>query len=468
MSSVEYTIVAAIDFGTTYSGYVFSLGVDQTKFYFPQTWAAGHGELVSLKTPTSLLLNPDQTFNSFGYEAEDKFAELAFDEKEAEFYHFRKFKMDLHFKNLRKESSIYDVSGKPASAIKVFSLSIKYLKDHCLKVIKERGVLNNPKDVRFVLTVPAIWTDRSKQFMRVAANQAGIPDKQLVLALEPEAASIYCQRVPIENLKYGQNDKMKTTGARYLVADIGGGTADFSVHEVEENGSLTELYRASGGPYGGMYVDQEYLKIYNLLFGQGTIEQLKHDDMIEYLTITREFETKKRTVSKSQGCQFITRLSPVLNQKYSDNEKKRIIESSCLKGHVSIFKDKLKLSQEVLEGFFKDSLDNIVKHVQTILKHTRNIDTILLVGGYSESPMLQETFRSEFKGKQIIIPQDCNLAVMKGAVLFGFNPQHISARILRYSYGVGREKNLTPGNIQKKDDTPIRKVLRDANRPLIK
>lgn len=223
---------------------------------------------------------------------------------------------------------------------------------------------------------------------------------------------------------------------------IVGGTADFSIHEVEENGSLTELYRASGGPYGGMYVDQEYLKIYNLLFGEGTIEQLKHDDMIEYLTITREFETKKRTVSKSQGCQFITRLSPVLNQKYSDEEKKRIIESSCLKGHVSIFKDKLKLSHELLEGFFKDSLDNIVKHVQTILKHTKNIDTILLVGGYSESPMLQETFRSEFKGKQIIIPQDCNLAVMKGAVLFGFNPQHISARILRYSYGVECEKRF--------------------------
>lgn len=72
MSSVKNTIVAAIDFGTTYSGYVFSLGIDQTKFYFPPKWAAGHGEQIFFKTPTSLLLNPDQTFNSFGYEAEDK------------------------------------------------------------------------------------------------------------------------------------------------------------------------------------------------------------------------------------------------------------------------------------------------------------------------------------------------------------------------------------------------------------
>lgn len=98
MSTGKNTIVAAIDFGTTYSGYVFSLGVNQTEFYLPQTWAAGHGELVSFKTPTSILLNPDETFNSFGYAAEDNFAELAFEGKQTKFFHFRKFKMDLHFK----------------------------------------------------------------------------------------------------------------------------------------------------------------------------------------------------------------------------------------------------------------------------------------------------------------------------------------------------------------------------------
>lgn len=33
--------------------------------------------------------------------------------------------------------------------------------------MKDRGVQQN--NVEFVLTVPAIWTDHSKQFMRVAA-----------------------------------------------------------------------------------------------------------------------------------------------------------------------------------------------------------------------------------------------------------------------------------------------------------
>ena len=98
-------LVAAIDFGTTYSGYVFSLAHDELKFYGPQIWNSGHGVMSSQKTPTSLLLNPDETFNSFGFEAEDKFAELVADENHHDFYFFHRFKMELHWKvkNKKKE-----------------------------------------------------------------------------------------------------------------------------------------------------------------------------------------------------------------------------------------------------------------------------------------------------------------------------------------------------------------------------
>ena len=44
--------------------------------------------------------------------------------------------------------------------------------------------------------------------------KAGIPDEALSLALEPEAASLYCK----ENLK----DVKITPGTRYIVADLGG------------------------------------------------------------------------------------------------------------------------------------------------------------------------------------------------------------------------------------------------------
>ena len=53
--------------------------------------------------------------------------------------------------------------------MKVFSLSIEYLKEHCLKTINDRGFTPKREDIKFVLTVPAIWNDISKQFMRTAA-----------------------------------------------------------------------------------------------------------------------------------------------------------------------------------------------------------------------------------------------------------------------------------------------------------
>ncbi|XP_078331448.1 heat shock 70 kDa protein 12A-like [Crassostrea virginica] len=440
----DINVVAAIDFGTTYSGYAFSLTHDELKFYGPQIWNSGHGVLSSQKTPTSLLLNPDQTFNSFGFEAEDKFAELVADENHHEFYLFQRFKMELHWKNIKKDSNIHDVSGKALPAMKVFSLSIKYLKDHCLKTICDRGFLRSPKDVKFVLTVPAIWNDRSKQFMRAAAVQAGIDDAQLTLALEPEAASIYCQRESLENMRVGRQSEITIPGTRYMVVDIGGGTADFSVHAVEDEGTLTELYRASGGPYGGIYVDKEYLKMYDTIFGKEAIDKLKKEDIGEYLTIKREFEAKKRTVTANYGSCFVTSMSFVLNEMVANEEKIQNIQSSYLRDKVSFVKGKLKLSPSLMESFFKDSLENIIDHVQNILKSVEDINMILLVGGYGESPLVQETFRNEFTNLQIIIPQDCNLAVMKGAVLFGHNPMSITARILRFTYGIANYDEFDP------------------------
>lgn len=53
-------------------------------------------------------------------------------------------------------------------------------------------------------------------------TQAGILDSYLTLALEPEAASIYCQRVPLEQMLSGRNETLKLPGKQYIVADIGG------------------------------------------------------------------------------------------------------------------------------------------------------------------------------------------------------------------------------------------------------
>lgn len=75
----EKIVVAAIDFGSTYSGYSFSLRNDFQKDplkIYTNSWSFEQSGGISSKAPTTVLLKPDQTFHSFGYDAEDKYAEL--------------------------------------------------------------------------------------------------------------------------------------------------------------------------------------------------------------------------------------------------------------------------------------------------------------------------------------------------------------------------------------------------------
>ena len=62
--------------------------------------------------------------------------------------------------------------GKSMQALTVFSLAIRFLREHLMNKIHlgVKGKLSD-EDVYFVLTVPAIWDDPSKQFMREAAEQ---------------------------------------------------------------------------------------------------------------------------------------------------------------------------------------------------------------------------------------------------------------------------------------------------------
>jgi molecular chaperone DnaK (HSP70) len=78
-----------------------------------------------------------------------------------------------------------------------------------------REFLNNLQ-FSYVLTVPAIWTDKAKDLTRKASIAAGIPDDRLSLISEPEAAALYCATI-CEEVDLRDGD-------RFLVCDAGGGT----------------------------------------------------------------------------------------------------------------------------------------------------------------------------------------------------------------------------------------------------
>lgn len=67
---------------------------------------------------------------------------------------------------------IKDEMDKKFQAINVFSLSIAYLVENMLSTCQNAiagGICKS--DIHWVLTVPAIWSDAAKQFMREAAEK---------------------------------------------------------------------------------------------------------------------------------------------------------------------------------------------------------------------------------------------------------------------------------------------------------
>lgn len=96
----NHILVAAVDFGTTYSGYAFSFRHefkdDPLKIHANQAWNAGGRSLLSLKTPTCLLLNNKKEFVAFGYDAENMFSDIVIEGEQNNYYYFHRFKMNLH------------------------------------------------------------------------------------------------------------------------------------------------------------------------------------------------------------------------------------------------------------------------------------------------------------------------------------------------------------------------------------
>jgi len=70
--------------------------------------------------------------------------------------------------------------------------------------------------IQYVLTVPAIWSDKARDSTRKAAVKVGIPDRDLTVITEPEAAALYCSTLC--------HEVDLTDGDHFLVCDAGGGT----------------------------------------------------------------------------------------------------------------------------------------------------------------------------------------------------------------------------------------------------
>ncbi|KAL3871602.1 hypothetical protein ACJMK2_039593 [Sinanodonta woodiana] len=448
----DAALIVAIDFGTSYSGYAFQF-YDQfkketTQIDSPQAWNSGRKNLSSTKTSTCLLLNERKTDEcAFGFEAEDKYMQLCINKTNHQYYFFRRFKMQLQDgQGLTKSSMIQDETGKKMLAIDVFALSIKCLKTHLMELLQKRDRKIEENNIFWVLTVPAIWNDAAKQFMREAAVKADIASDKLEIALEPEAASFFCQYVPVSTWSGREQLALFAAappGTKYMVVDLGGGTADMTVHEKLEDGRLKELSKASGGPWGGTVVDSAFLQMLISIVGGPVMNLFKTEHTFDYLELFNEFEGAKRNFDQRK-MDMIIKLPPTLDKKCEANLNHgfmKCLEESVHSKEISLLESKLVIKTNLVEKLFRQATDQIVYHMKSILEDgpVKGISHILMVGGFSESPFVQSVVRGAFDGKnglKVIIPKEAGITIAKGAVLYGRLPQIIESRVLRFTYGL--------------------------------
>ncbi|XP_065932831.1 uncharacterized protein [Magallana gigas] len=429
----EWPVVVALDFGTTYSGYAFWRKENPSEITTGK-WNTGSKEVLeSLKTPTSLLLNQKNEVIEFGYKAEKIFKELAEDEDDKEYRYFRQFKMMLHNDTLLDEKKLIpDHLTIPLEALEVFSLSIRDLRDECFRDFDNKRIKVDPDDILWILTVPAIWGESAKQFMRKAAEKAGIPSVQLKLALEPEAAAIYVMK----EAKTVFGKESVTTfnpGTKIMVADLGGGTADLTVLEVKKDRKMKQLHQSAGGAWGGNLINKKIWEIMAEIFGSDVIEDFKKltSDFMEMESI---IELKKRdiTVGSKLEIPIFPSLSGLCKQDY-----KTLIKNSKYGNSVKARTGKLRFEPDKVQEIFDLTFTNLFTVVEKTLDHENavGVKDIILVGGFAQADIIVKQFEKKFSGYKVIVPTDPVLAVLKGAVMFGQDIDIISSRITAHTYG---------------------------------
>ena len=115
---------------------------------------------------------------------------------------------------------------------------------------------------KYIITVPAMWTETGRATMIKAAIKAGLikneEDKSIQLITEPEAAALSCEKFMKETLK--MNDKFYDERLVFTVFDAGGGTVDLvtfeqTTTEDKKKREIKQIGDGTGDTCGAAYLD---------------------------------------------------------------------------------------------------------------------------------------------------------------------------------------------------------------------
>ena len=222
-----------------------------------------------------------------------------------------------------------------------------------------------------------------------------------------------------------------------------GGTLDVTVHQIQENGAIKEIHKATGGPNGGQNVNIKFRGLLEKLFTKQFIENYARENPVDWLYLMNDFEVKKRGKRVCQGGATRIRLPNSFVSKFVSARGWDI--NAMIQEHYSLKEIKvhrneyLCLDPKLMRQLFDPVLDDIVTHLSNLFdkEEFSGVQWVFLVGGFADSELLQERIKDHFGNSyHILVPQNASLAVVQGAVMFGQKPDIIESRVMPASYGI--------------------------------
>ncbi|KAL8277738.1 hypothetical protein RQP46_009860 [Phenoliferia psychrophenolica] len=283
--------------------------------------------------------------------------------------------------------------------------------------------------LEFVVAHPNGYGLAEQTVLRKALEDASIIEandeagaKRLLFVTEAEC-SVYF------GLEHSPHDWLKI-GSQLAVVDLGGSTVDITVYSVDQVEPKLVLREAKMSACVG-----------SLSFR--IIHQLNHDLQIQAGGIYVTQAGRRLIQAKLRNSRFLENLDAIVSEfdvktkcNFEGPEKSSIIKFGLARDNDSaanISRGRLTLTGAEVEEAFSSCLEGIIEALDDQLAGTN----ILAVGGFSESPYLQNKLRASYAGRGMNLvhtDEPAMKAVAEGAALF-YIKDSVVARAARVAYG---------------------------------